>query len=353
MIASTTALISLILVLVASPARAAAPSSEEIESCLGCHGDRGLTVKLPSGETLPLFVDQAAYARSVHGDKVGCLECHVGMSSVPHHAKPFRTLRELTLVYYEGCKRCHFANYTKSLDSVHFTRLARGDARAPVCVDCHSAHAIMRPDVPRSRISQTCARCHQEVFAAYAKSVHGKALLEGKNGDVPVCTDCHRSHNIGDPRTPGFLSATPELCGKCHTNERIMKKYGLSTKVLSTYLSDFHGVTVALRRESGATAGSGPTAPLCIDCHGIHDIGKVRGPGPNTMQANLVAVCRKCHSNATENFPAAWLSHYEPSWQRAPIVYATMVFYKIFIPFVIGGLVLQILLHLWRVVVNR
>jgi hypothetical protein len=29
------------------------------------------------------------------------------------------------------------------------------------------------------------------------------------------------------------------------------------------------------------------------------------------------------------------------------------VFYWIFIPFVVGGLILQILLHLWRVVVNR
>jgi len=28
-------------------------------------------------------------------------------------------------------------------------------------------------------------------------------------------------------------------------------------------------------------------------------------------------------------------------------------FYKILIPFMVGGLVLQIALHLWRVVVNR
>ncbi len=35
------------------------------------------------------------------------------------------------------------------------------------------------------------------------------------------------------------------------------------------------------------------------------------------------------------------------------LVYGVGVFYKIFIPFIIGGLVLQILLHLWRIVVNR
>jgi predicted CXXCH cytochrome family protein len=356
MIARLCLVVPLGVLLLAARASAAPSPSGENEICLGCHGDRDLSMKLPGGETVPLFVDQGVFGRSVHGDKLGCLECHAGMSDVPHPAKPVRTLRELKLGYYEQCKRCHFANYTKSLDSVHFARMARGDARAPVCVDCHTAHAIMRPDVPRSRTSQMCSSCHREIFAAYAKSVHGRALLEEENRDVPVCTDCHRSHNIGDPRTPGFLMSTPELCGKCHTNERIMKKYGLSTKVLATYLADFHGLTLALRREAGKTgSGPGASAPtaLCIDCHGIHDIAKVRGQASRAMQANLVTVCRRCHPDASESFPAAWLSHYEPSWKRAPIVYATTLFYWIFIPFVIGGLILQILLHLWRVVVNR
>jgi hypothetical protein len=35
------------------------------------------------------------------------------------------------------------------------------------------------------------------------------------------------------------------------------------------------------------------------------------------------------------------------------MVYAVRIAYMILIPFMIGGLVLQILLHLWRVVVNR
>jgi hypothetical protein len=35
------------------------------------------------------------------------------------------------------------------------------------------------------------------------------------------------------------------------------------------------------------------------------------------------------------------------------MVYAVTLAYKFLIPFMIGGLVLQVLLHLWRVVVNR
>ncbi len=351
MIATVVALVPLVLLLLADPVVAATPQADPSEMCLGCHGDQTMTTKLPSGETLSLYVDQQAFARSVHGDKLGCVECHGEMTDVPHPAKPFKTLQQLKMAYYEQCKRCHFANYTKSLDSVHFARLAKGDIRAPVCVDCHTAHAITRPDVPRSRISQTCARCHQKISEAYAKSVHGRALLEDGNRDVPVCTDCHRSHNISDPKTRAFLLSTPELCGSCHTDERIMKKYGLSTGVLTSYLSDFHGMTAALHKSQHAKP-TGLTA-LCIDCHGIHDITKVRDPKSPVMQANLVETCRQCHPDASEKFPAAWLSHYEPSWKKAPLVYAVTVFYKIFIPFVIGGLVLQILLHLWRVVVNR
>jgi hypothetical protein len=122
--------------------------------------------------------------------------------------------------------------------------------------------------------------------------------------------------------------------------------------VLSTYLADFHGVTASLRKTGTASTGTGPVA-VCTDCHGIHDITKVDDPNSTVMQANLVKVCQRCHAGAAENFPAAWLSHYEPSWDKAPIVYAVTVFYWIFIPFVVGGLILQILLHLWRVVVNR
>ena len=38
---------------------------------------------------------------------------------------------------------------------------------------------------------------------------------------------------------------------------------------------------------------------------------------------------------------------------EAPIVWAVQLFYKLMIPFMVGGLTPQIALHLWRVVVNR
>jgi predicted CXXCH cytochrome family protein len=327
------------------------PAGPDVDTCLSCHSDRTLSVALPDGETRSLFIDRAVFDRSVHGGKLACVDCHTEMTEVPHAARPFRTRREFTVAYYEACKRCHFANYSKTLDSVHHAAQARGDVTAPLCVDCHGSHDVTPPGQPRSRISQMCARCHQGVQNTYAKSVHGRALFEEKNADVPVCTDCHQSHAVGGPREPGWRLKSPEICANCHTNERVMKKYGISTNVMSTFLADFHGMTASLQR-SQQTEGGAVTA-LCIDCHGVHDITKVGDRASPAMKANLVKVCQRCHEGANANFSGAWLSHYEPTLQKAPLVYGVKVFYAILIPFMIGGLVLQILLHLWRVVVNR
>jgi predicted CXXCH cytochrome family protein len=343
-----------LLVAVGLQAQASArPKNEDAELCLSCHADRQMAVSLPSGESRTLFVDKQAFARSVHGGKLGCTDCHTDMTEVPHAAKPFRTRREFTIAYYEACKRCHFANYSKTLDSVHYASIARGDKMAPTCVDCHGAHDVTPPNQPRSRISQTCAACHGGVSATYAKSVHGRALVEEVNADVPTCTDCHRSHDIGGPHAPGWRIRSPEICANCHANAKMMKRYRLSTNVMQSYLADFHGMTASLQKNERAAPEGGRVVALCIDCHGVHDITKTKGAGSAVMKANLVKTCQKCHEGASANFSAAWMSHYEPTLQKAPLVYAVRIGYLVLIPFMIGGLVLQILLHLWRVVVNR
>ncbi|MBI2835220.1 MAG: cytochrome c3 family protein [Acidobacteria bacterium] len=329
----------------------AQPDSEQIETCVACHGDRDLNVKLASGEVQALFVDRERFTRSVHGTRLSCADCHANMTELPHAPISYRTRREFTMSTYEQCKRCHFANYTKTLDSVHYRALARGDAMAPVCIDCHGSHDT-RPPGQRSRVSQTCAKCHEGVYRTYEQSVHGRALVAEGNPDVPSCIDCHRSHDVSGPRTADWRGAVPDLCGKCHAKEKLMSKYGLSSNVLGTYVSDFHGMTASLRtQERGGTERR--FVALCTDCHGVHDITKTKAPGSRVIRANLTETCRRCHPGASDDFPDAWLSHYEPSWQRAPLVYGVKLFYAGLIPFMIGGLVLQMLLHLWRVVVNR
>lgn len=319
--------------------------------CLTCHSNTGIRITLSSGEKMSLYINPEAYASSTHGDKLSCSDCHVSYSSPPHSPRGITSLRDYTIAQYGICQKCHFANYTKTLDSVHYAVLASGNPNAALCVDCHGEHYVTRAGEPRASISQTCANCHQSIYQTYLGSVHGAALIEENNQDVPVCTDCHGVHNIQDPRTASFRLETPELCGKCHSNKELMQKYGISANVLQSYLQDFHGATVTLVREQASDIWSAKA--VCTDCHGIHDIRSITDPESQVIKANLVATCRKCHPEATENFPAAWLSHYETGWSKAPLVYMVRLFYRGFIPFIVVGLALHILLDLWRVATRR
>jgi predicted CXXCH cytochrome family protein len=329
------------------PARPADPVTEANETCLGCHSDPGLSLTLGDGTVRSLTVDPNHLARSVHGGELRCTECHAGMDDVPHPEKAFADAHALRAEMGESCKTCHQKDAAHAKDGMHEKLRAAGDRRAPTCVDCHGSHDVARPHMPRSRISSTCARCHPAVFEKYAASVHGRALIEQRNQDVPTCTDCHRSHDIEDPRTAEWKLKIPEMCGRCHADEKLAAKYGMSPAVLRTYLADFHGVTASLHRGEDDAGKGGAVTAVCTDCHGVHDIAHPGLPG-STTHANLTNACAKCHPGATPEFPAAWLSHYEPSWTKAPLVHAVRLAYRILIPVVLGGLLLQILIHLRR-----
>jgi predicted CXXCH cytochrome family protein len=340
-----------LLMSLAAATRAAAAIPAEQEDCLGCHSDPKESFTLQSGEKLVIGLDQAAFARSVHGETLKCTSCHADKQA--DHATgslPFKTRRDVTKAYYEQCKGCHFANYTKTLDGVHYAVMAKGNDKAALCVDCHGAHDISRPRQPRTRISGMCRSCHAKEAAIYAGSVHGRAA--DANPDVPVCTDCHRAHDTTDPHDGALAMRTPELCGRCHGDEKLMKRYNLSTAVVSTYLSDFHGMSATFQKGQRKADGK-RLAAVCTDCHGVHDIQKTDDPQSTVMSANLQKTCARCHEGASATFPKAWLSHYEPSLDKAPLVWLVQLFYRLMIPFMVGGLVLQIALHLWRAVVNR
>ncbi|HEX7976611.1 MAG TPA: cytochrome c3 family protein, partial [Anaerolineales bacterium] len=189
------------------------------------------------------------------------------------------------------------------------------------------------------------AKCHYAIYQKYSTSVHGSALLGQGNPDVPTCIDCHGVHNIGNPSTAAFRLKSPELCAKCHTDPKIMDKYGISTQVLNTYVADFHGTTVTLFQKESADQQT--NKPVCFDCHGVHDIKRVDDP-QNGLQVkeNLLARCKVCHPGASPNFPTAWLSHYIPSPQRYPLVYTVNTFYKFFIPGVLGGMAVLVILDM-------
>ena len=330
--------------------------------CLSCHGSPGQTYPLEDGSALDLYVDPLEHAGSIHGEQgYACVQCHAEVGKYPHPPFAATDRRDVTLQLNEVCSRCHLQQSELAQDSVHATAMAAGNRNAAVCSDCHTAHNVQdwvdeqtgeTLQSARLAIPQTCAQCHNEIYQKYSESVHGSALTQENNPDVPTCIDCHGVHNIEDPTTAEFRLASPQMCANCHTDPAIMTKYGISTNVLNTYVADFHGTTVDIFEKQSPDAET--NKPVCYDCHGVHDIKRADDPEKGLqVQANLLNTCQKCHPDAQDNFPTAWLSHYIPSPEKYPLVYYVNLFYKIFIPTVLGGMAILVVLDFSRMTINR
>ena len=184
------------------------------------------------------------------------------------------------------------------------------------CVDCHGGDASL-DDMDDVRDSKTyrgvpsykdvpkfCARCHSDAaymhdhnpslptdqFDKYKTSVHGKQLLKKGDTNVANCISCHTVHQINTAKLP-HSSTHPlnitKTCGKCHSNDKLMKKYGLDSTPVADYKQSVHGYALF---EKGDLS-----APVCNDCHGNH------GAAPPGV-ASLIAVCGNCHAIESELF---------------------------------------------------
>lgn len=343
------------------------------ENCLMCHSDPDFVGSFQNDELVSLYVDSYEYEHSIHGPAgLKCTACHTNLTSYPHHDDqqictachpdlgagveteytslrvqlPFPDRRELVLSINESCRSCHAHEFEVAVDSAHVRVLEGGNRDAPVCVDCHGSHEIVRlQSQPRNEVAQMCATCHKAAYSTYRTSVHGAALEAESNPDVPTCVECHGVHSVRGPRDSPYRNDSLAICGDCHADEALMSKYGISTDVFNTYLDDFHGRTVNLFRQS--TAAESHKA-VCFDCHGIHNIRRPDDSLSTVYPANLQRTCQQCHEDASIRFPSAWLSHYLPTWEHTPALFIVKWAYQILIPLVIGGMLAYIGLDINR-----
>jgi predicted CXXCH cytochrome family protein len=321
------------------------------EDCLTCHGEESASYTLPSGEELSLYISRQALERSVHEELgISCDSCHADIEGYPHPEIAYQTRRELSRSLYLSCKLCHADMYANTLDSIHAEIAAEGHPKAPVCTDCHGAHDIQDPDSPRSRVSLTCGQCHSQIARDYQASVHGGALVDSENPDVPVCTDCHGVHDIQDPRTAEFRIESPELCAGCHDDPAIMEKYGLSD-VYDIYRLSWHGVDVAVYKANWPNIWH--ESAVCTDCHGVHAIFSTDSTRSKVHPDNLLSTCQECHPDAGPNWTGAWTGHHEISLARTPFVFYTQAFYDSFVLFVLIISAAYVVLLIIRAMVAR
>jgi len=333
------------------------------ENCLMCHADPDFVGTFQNGELISLHVEADKYQGSVHGPAgLTCVACHTDLTRYPHHDDqqictachpeegggietdytPLRVelafvdRREMVLAINESCRSCHAHEFQVAVDSAHARVLEGGNREAPVCVDCHGSHEMVRFSTrPRAEVSYMCGTCHKAVYSTYRTSVHGAALATESNPDVPGCIECHGVHSVRGPRDAPYRNDSIAICGDCHANKELMEKYGLHTQVFDTYVDDFHGRTVNLFRDQSNTAQSHKA--VCFDCHGIHNIRRPGDALSTVYPTNLQHTCQQCHEDASIRFPTAWLSHYAPEWEHTPALVIVNRAYQVLIPVVIGG----------------
>ncbi|MBE3599206.1 MAG: hypothetical protein IMX02_10610 [Limnochordaceae bacterium] len=269
--------------LLATPAAAADPGAggalgESSQECLSCHESEGMTAVFADGQELDVHVDPKAFASSVHGQAaLECDACHADVGAYPHPAPS---------------------------ESLPVWRLEQ---------------------------QQTCAWCHSE-GEDFDLGAHGRALTRG-DPDVPSCTTCHGdAHAIAPVSSGQFRAGIVDTCARCHGNDELMRKHGVMTGTVSSYLAEFHGLTASLLEEE--KAASIPVA-VCSDCHEAHRILPADDPHSSVYVTNLVTTCRKCHPQATEEFAAAWSMHRSP--ESHPLVRAIAWFYRIVTGVAVAG----------------
>jgi formate dehydrogenase gamma subunit len=205
-----------------------------------------------------------------------------------------------TLPYLAG-SLFHTAPHAGYDHSFHAQAIHNG-TKAATCLDCHTKNGDLTTMLPasdpnstinRTTIAETCGKCHGDKsvmqgsgisdrpFLSYRESVHAKAMARG-NTSAAVCTDCHNSHDIQTASNSQSSIAKvniPATCGKCHRTES------------HEFVQSVHGQAV--------TRGVS-RAPVCTDCHGIHNI---KMPFDQTTATPTTAVatdsCAKCHEGVT------------------------------------------------------
>jgi cytochrome b subunit of formate dehydrogenase len=262
------------------------------KECMECHSDPELTAVNEAGKEYSLYIDEAKYGKSVHGDN-DCVSCHSTIEEIPH-------AEELPKV---NCGECH--EQEARVYQWHGHLKVGQSPDIPTCADCHGKHDIVVSTEKHSRVNPlnlpaTCGRCHENLdlvrkyeilmqhpVTLFKSSIHGRASLGGIYL-AATCNDCHSTggtaHKI---LAPGLSESAvnhfniPKTCGRCHQS------------IENDYWEGIHG-KLTLR---GVT-----DSPVCTDCHGEHGILSPSDPrSPVSPSRVAEATCAPCHESAKLN----------------------------------------------------
>jgi predicted CXXCH cytochrome family protein len=139
-----------------------------------------------------------------------------------------------------------------------------------------------------------CGVCHGEKRVQFEGSIHRSVSLG--------CVGCHggdssvvESKELAHSAAKGYRGKigrrdVPQACGECHADIAKMRPFGLRTDALAAYRTSHHGKALL---EKGLE-----DAAVCTDCHGVHDVKRVKDASSPAFRQNVPATCGKCHADA-------------------------------------------------------
>jgi len=193
-------------------------------TCSRCHGDAGIIERghIAIGDVSSLYQD------SIHGRAItqsgllvsaNCSSCH-GSHDIRQKSDPASRVNHLNVP--RTCGSCHEGILMMYDASAHGAGLTDGNNRSPVCIDCHSAHAITRTDMASWQLDAIgeCGTCHTGQIRTYRDTFHGQVTSLGFTR-VATCADCHSAHSVyptDDPRSMVSDQRRLETCQQCHAD---------------------------------------------------------------------------------------------------------------------------------------
>lgn len=249
----------------------------------------------------------------------------------------------------QGCLTCHGQEFLGSIDvegerKTLFISPESYSRSAHALLTCNSCHVGFSHQNPHQMVTNA------EFFAQTASE---------------ACRNCHDDQfEMYKQSYHGTLSpgATKEgvrapVCVDCHGNHEVREVRTLEYRQQiqdicgkchggreDTFLDTYHGKAITLGRQAAAT---------CVDCHGSHSVLPVSNPQSALSEANILETCRSCHPDASKGF-TTFLVHIQPTSPDAPlIVFLVAVFYLLLIVvvFAFGGI--HTLLYIYRGLKDR
>ena len=263
--------------------------------CLDCHKE--------------ITDSQARHKIDAAAKKPDCIACHLALWETVKQQKLTAEKERVGLVVQniEAYKKSSHAQPDND----------QPEKAKATCEDCHGSHDFNVPLKGTTRrtawhkeIPNTCGKnCHDDRLKAYAASIHGEEVLDKGNIKAAVCTDCHSAHSVTNTSSDAFKLANVNTCGSCHEAELAsysdtyhgqVNRLGFAYTAKCADCHDSHRILPVDHPKSKIHPKN--RLKTCQTCHSDEK------PGMHDATAGFLSFGPHAHGNDFKKYPQMWIA---------------------------------------------